>query len=75
MVSYCYVEGQAIIALAYGSTLRIGSQKQELFPASELRVVTKEEQKMTTAGLEPAISWSHWFVVRRDAISPRGHID
>lgn len=56
MVSYCYVEGQAITALAYGSTLRIGSQKQELFPASELRVVTKEEQKMTTAGLEPAIS-------------------
>ena len=56
MVSYCYVEGQAIIALAYGSTLRIDSQKQELFPASELRVVTKEEQKMTTAGLEPAIS-------------------
>ena len=26
-------------------------------------------KKLTAAGLEPAISW---FVVRRDAISPRG---
>ena len=28
---------------------------------------------MTETGVEPAISWSHWVVVRRDAISPHGH--